>query len=224
MAGVRWVADSNRDSIYLVLNSINDAKFQRFTEDGQPAGHDNFNYVVATWQRVFSEAIHTKTEAYYMWQRDAVVGGTPSIGPTHSFGGGGGIGANIPGTTLTFGILNYTAFMVSPDDFITFRNEVIHDQDGERYGFPGTYTGNAVGWTHTFSKLVQIRPEIGYYRNWDNPAFDLGTEKGQWILVSISRFDSERRRPWISLMCGVLLALFGATWALVHFLERLREH
>src|SRR4029077_8689601 len=31
---VRWVAPGNNDSIYLVLNSINDAKFQRFTENG----------------------------------------------------------------------------------------------------------------------------------------------------------------------------------------------
>jgi hypothetical protein len=182
MAGVRWVADSNNDSIYLVLNSINDAKFQRFTVDGQPAGHDNFNYVVGTWQHKFSDEVHTKTEAYFMWQRDAVVGGTPSIGPTHSFGGGGGIGADIPGTTLTYGGLNYTVFQLSPKDFLTVRNEVVLDQDGERYGFPGTYTSNSIGWSHNFTPLIQVRPEAGYYRNWDNPAFDLGTSKDMWLV------------------------------------------
>jgi len=50
MLGVRWVSLSNNDSIYLVLNSINTAKFQRFKEDGQRAGHDNFNYLVGKWK------------------------------------------------------------------------------------------------------------------------------------------------------------------------------
>jgi len=181
MAGVRWVALDNKDSIYLVLNAINDAEFQRFTVDGQPAGHDNFNYIVGTWQHAFSPEVHTKTESYLMWQKDTVVGGTPSIGPAEDFGGGGGIGADIPGTTLTYGILNYTMFQTSPSDFLTIRNEVIEDQDGARYGFAGTYSSHTIGWTHNFSPLLQIRPEIGYYRNWDREAFDLGTDEGMLL-------------------------------------------
>ncbi len=51
--------------------------------DGHKSGHDNFNYVVTTWEHRFSKKVHTKTEAYYMWQFDAVVGGTPSLGPPH---------------------------------------------------------------------------------------------------------------------------------------------
>ena len=65
--------------------------------DGQKAGHDNFNYIVTTWEHRFSKKVHTKTEAYFMWQFDAVVGGTPSLGPPMSFGGGGGLGKFIPG-------------------------------------------------------------------------------------------------------------------------------
>jgi hypothetical protein len=182
MAGVRWVAKDNRDSIYFVINALNDAEFQRFTVDGQAAGHDNFNYVVGTWQHAFSPEVHTKTEGYFMWQKDAVVGGTPSIGAPHSFGGGGGIGADIPGTTLTYGLLNYTMFQQTPKDYLTVRNEVIRDEDGERYGFAGTYSSNAIGWTHNFNTLVQFRPELGYYRNWDRDAFDLGTSQDMWLL------------------------------------------
>lgn len=181
MFGVRWVAKDNKDSVYLVLNDINAAKFRRFKMYGQKLGHDNFNYLVGTWQHKFNECVHTKTEAYFMWQRDAVVGGTPSAGPVKPFGGGGGIGANIPGTTWTYGVLNYTMFLISGKDFITFRNEVWRDADGERSGFPGTYSSNAVGWTHNFNEITQIRPEVGYYRNWDNPAFDLGKKKGMWL-------------------------------------------
>jgi len=181
MFGVRWVSHSNKDSIYLVLNDINSAKFRRFHQYGQKLGHDNFNYLVGTWQHKFNDDIHTKTEGYFMWQRDAVVGGTPSAGPVKSFGGGGGIGADIPGTTWAYGVVNYTMFKLSKKDFVTVRNEVWRDADGERSGFAGTYTSHAIGLSHNFNELVQIRPEIGYYRNWDHKAFDLGKRKGTII-------------------------------------------
>jgi hypothetical protein len=177
--GLRWVAKSNNDALYTWLNAINDAKFRRFEEDGQPAGHDNFNYIVSTWEHRFNRLLITKTESYFMWQRDAVVGGTPSIGPIRPWGGGGGIGADIPGTTLTFGVLNYTVWEISRRDFITFRNEWWKDTDGERSGFPSTYTSNAIGLTHNFSPYIQIRPEICYYRSWTVPAFDNGTRKNE---------------------------------------------
>lgn len=181
MFGVRWVSHSNKDSVYLVLNDINGAKFRRFRMYGQPLGHDNFNYLVGTWQHKFNDVSHTKTEAYFMWQRDAVVGGTPSAGPVKPFGGGGGIGPNIPGTTLTYGAINYTMWAFSDKGFVTLRNEIWRDVDGERSGFPGTYSSHAIGFTYNFTSLFQVRPEIGYYRNWNNPAFDLGKRRGLWL-------------------------------------------
>jgi Putative beta-barrel porin-2, OmpL-like. bbp2 len=179
--GLRWVSKSNNDAFYTWLNAINDAKFRRFDENGQPAGHDNFNYLVTTWEHRFNKMINTKTESYIMWQRDAVVGGTPSIGPVEPFGGGGGIGANIPGTTLTYGVLNYTLIAFSKRDFITIRNEWWKDEDGERSGFPSTYTSDAIGLSHNFTPDLQIRPEIGYYRSWTTPAFDNGTKRNQFM-------------------------------------------
>jgi hypothetical protein len=181
MLGVRWVSLANNDSIYLVLNSINDAKFQRFTLNGKPAGHDNFNYLVGTWQHKFNAAWHTKTEAYFMWQRDAVLGGTPSIGPVKSFGGGGGIGADIPGLSKTYGAVNYTMFAPTKRDFFTLRNEVWRDEQGERTGFASTYSSHTIGMTHQFSDVLSIRPEIGYYHSYDKKAFDLGTKNYMWL-------------------------------------------
>jgi hypothetical protein len=175
--GIRWVAQSNNDAVYAWLNAINDAKFRRFNDFGQPSGHDNFNYIVATWEHRFNKLIHTKTQGYFMWQRDAVVGGTVSIGPAKPFGGGGGIGADIPGTTLTFGVLNYTMIELTKRDFITIRNEWWKDTDGERSGYPSTYTSNSIGLTHNFNSVFQIRPEVGYFRSWTVPAFDLGKRK-----------------------------------------------
>jgi hypothetical protein len=178
MFGVRWVSKSNNDSVYAVLNQINNAEFRHTMLDGQPAGHDNFNYPVVTWQHRFNELIHTKTEAYFMWERNAVLGGTVSIGPARRFGGGGGIGGDLPGNSYMYGAVNYTMFQFSPKDFITVRNECWKDQDGERTGFPGTYSSHTIGLTHNFNYYFQVRPEIGYYRNWTNPAFDLGTKQG----------------------------------------------
>lgn len=179
--GVRWVSKDNNDSIYAVLNQINDAQFRRFQLDGKPAGHDNFNYQVVTWQHKCSECVQTKLEAYFMWQNDAVLGGTPSIGNTKRYGGGGGIGADLPGTSLTYGAVNYTMLQLSKKGFVTLRNEWWRDEDGMRSGFPGTYSSHAIGWTHNFNSVFQVRPEIGYYRNWTSPAFDLGTRNGMFM-------------------------------------------
>jgi len=185
MLGVRWVSLENNDSIYLVLNSINDAKFQRFKLGGQPggipAGHDNFNYLVGTWQHKFNSDWHTKTEAYFMWQRDAVVGGTPSIGPVRSFGGGGGIGADIPGLSKTYGVVNYTMYKIWKRDFFTLRNEWWRDEQGERTGFRTSYTSHTLGWTHQLSDVLAIRPEVGYYHSYDAKAFDLGKRNFMWL-------------------------------------------
>jgi Putative beta-barrel porin-2, OmpL-like. bbp2 len=178
MFGVRWVSKDNNDSIYACLNQINNAEFRHFVEDGQPAGHDNFNYPVVTWQHRFNERIFTKTEAYFMWQRNAELGGTPSIGPLEPFGGGGGDGTLLPGLSLAYGTVNYTEFQLSAKDFISVRNEWWKDERGMRSGFPGTYTSHAIGLTHNFTPELQVRPEIGYYRNWTEPAFDLGTKQG----------------------------------------------
>jgi hypothetical protein len=179
--GVRWVSADNNDSIYAMLNQINNAEFRHFEQYGQPLGHDNFNYQVVTWQHKFDERIHTKTEAYYMWQFDAELGGTPSAGPLKPFGGGGGDGVLLPGLSQTYGVVNYTMLHLSKKDFATFRNEWWKDERGMRSGFPGTYTSHSIGLTHNFSPNLQVRPEIGYYRNWTNPAFDLGTKNGIWL-------------------------------------------
>jgi len=160
-----------------VLNSINNAKFRYFKVDGQQAGHDNFNYIVSTWQHRFSDYIHTQTESYYMWELDAVKGGTPSIGPVHGFGGGGGIGAFLPGLSRAYGVLNYTTFELSKQDYFTIRNEWWRDETGFRSGFATNYSSHTIGLCHQFNSLLMIRPEIGYYRSYDVAAFDLGRQK-----------------------------------------------
>lgn len=116
-----------------------------------------------------------------MWERDAEVGGTPSAGPIKPFGGGGGDGTLIPGLSQSYGVLNYTMFALSTRDYFTLRNEWYRDETGFRLGAPGNYTTHTIGLSHQFNDVLMFRPEIGYYRNWDHEAFDLGTKHGIWI-------------------------------------------
>lgn len=176
MFGVRWVSQDNRDSIYTVLNTINSADFQYFSLRGVPAGHHNYNIFQSTWQHKFNDEVLTKTEGYIMWERNAAVGGTPSIGP-FQFNTGGGLGATVPGISLTYGFLNYTLFKLSDSTFMTLRNEWMKDENGTRYGFPGNYTSNSIGFTYNFNSVLQLRPEIGFYRNWNTGAFDNGARQ-----------------------------------------------
>jgi hypothetical protein len=180
-AGVRWVSLDNNDAFYAWLNAINSAQFRHFQEYGGPLGHENFNYVVATWQHRFCKDIFTKTEAYYMWERNGEVGGTPSDGPVQGFGGGGGDGTLIPGYSQAYGVLNYTSFAFTKNDYFTVRNEWYRDETGFRQGARGNFTSHAIGLSHYFNDVFVVRPEIGYYSNWTNPNFDNGTRNGIWV-------------------------------------------
>jgi hypothetical protein len=179
--GVRWVSKDNNDAFYGWLNAINNAEFRHFIQYGQPLGHENFNYVVATWEHRFNKDIHTKTEAYYMWERNGEVGGTPSLGSVKPFGGGGGDAPLIPGLSQSYGVLNYTMFAFTKMDYITVRNEWYRDETGYRLGARGNYSSHTIGLSHYFNSLFAIRPEIGYYRNWTQPTFDNGNTKGMWL-------------------------------------------
>jgi hypothetical protein len=181
--GLRWASKDNRDSIYTCLNNINNAKFRTFEEYGELVGHDNFNYIVSTWTHKFTDSgsIHTNTEAYYMWQFDAHVGGTSSVAPVDSFGGGG-LGAAIPGDAAAYGVLNYTEFQLSKKSYLSVRNEVWEDQKGERTGFANLYSSHAVGISYNVNDLWQVRPEVGYYRGYYQRAFDDANAMGEWVV------------------------------------------
>jgi hypothetical protein len=80
-------------------------------------------------------------------------------------------------------------FHLTKKAFLTVRNEWWKDERGMRSGFPGNYTSHAIGMTYNLSSVFQVRPEIGYYRNWNEPAFDLGTRQG----ILLYGFDATLR-------------------------------
>jgi hypothetical protein len=110
-----------------------------------------------------------------MWENNAAVGGTPSLGPVR-FNAGGGIGATVPGLSSTCAALNYTMFQLGARDFFTFRNDWVYDQNGTRYGFAGNFSSHAIGLNHQFNPSFLIRPELGYYRSYNSTAFDNGQQ------------------------------------------------
>ena len=73
-------------------------------------------------------------------------------------------------------------FQISKRDYITVRNEWWRDEQGTRSGFAGHYYRGSLGLGYQFNDVVMIRPEVGYYRNFNRGAFDLGTEKAMTMV------------------------------------------
>lgn len=66
-----------------------------------------------------------------------------------------------------------------------------YDENGTRYGFPGNYSGHALGFSHNFSPVFPVRPEIGCYRSYNSTAFDNGARSDLWLYG----FDMTFSRP-----------------------------
>ena len=186
-AMVRWVSKSNNDSIYGGIANLNNGKFK--------GNFDNSQQFNVTWSHRFNQkgTILTMTEAYYLYQRDALVGGSVISGPPRSFFTNVGAGAFLPGLSHTGGIVNYTAFKVSNKDFITLRLlDFIFDGRGQRSGFDTTLGSWTAGWTHRFSDLISIRPEFRHERSFARGVtpYDNGTRKTQTVFAmdAIFRF------------------------------------
>jgi hypothetical protein len=87
------VSKSNNDSLWVGIDSINDGRFK--------AGHDNLQQDNLTWTHRFNKAgtFLISTEAYYIYQSGALVGGTVNNGPPRTFLESTGPGAPIPGNS-----------------------------------------------------------------------------------------------------------------------------
>jgi hypothetical protein len=181
----RWVSKSNNDSLYGGIDSINNGKFK--------AGHDNLQQFNLTWTHRFNETgtVFTTTEAYYIYQSQALVGGTVNNGPPRPWFTNVGAGAPIPGNAPAIGFVNYTEWKFSKKDFLSLRPlDILVDKKGERTGFPTTYESWTVGMTHRFNELISVRPEVRYEYAYSARPFDNGTRKGQLMFAidSIIRF------------------------------------
>jgi hypothetical protein len=185
MVMLRWVSKSNNDSLWGGIDSINAGRFK--------AGHDNLQQDNVTWTHRFNKrgTFFTSTEAYYIYQSGALVGGTVNNGPPRPFFAGTGAGAPIPGNAPVIGLVNYTELKLSKHDFLSLRPlDYLDDKKGERTGYATKYASWTVGLTHHFSDLISVRPELRYEKAFDAHPYDNGTRSGQFMFAvdAIIRF------------------------------------
>ena len=108
--------------------------------------------------------------------------GSCNDGPVEPYGGGGGCGPMIPGTSFSEGFVNYflVSFLSQKRDFMAIRNDILNDARGQRTGFATWYSSHTIGWTHFFTDTILIRPELRYERAYQNVTpYDNGTKKDQ---------------------------------------------
>lgn len=171
---LRWVSKDNKESMYGGLASIGNGQYKN--------GHDDLQQFVFVWGHQFNKTFHMMTEAYYMWQFNAALGGTAITGPLE-YGQGGGEGPIIPGRSESIGLVNYFQILCGPKDYICVRNDALNDVQGQRTGYPTWYTSQTLGWSHHFADFVVIRPEVRYDHAWNDSGvtpYDGGTKKYQF--------------------------------------------
>ena len=178
--GLRWVSLDNMDSVYACMNSFNDGIY---TDN-----KDNLQDAVATWTHKINDRVTTSTEFWYMWQRNAESGGTENDGPAQLWGGpsGGGPGTFLPGISNELASVNYTEVQLGTWDYLSIRNEIFEDFEGQRTGVKTMYTTHALGWCHYLNQTpdVQFRPEVDYDRSYNARGFDDGRRKNQFLLAA----------------------------------------
>ena len=162
--------DSGNDALYGGINSIGTGKYRDH--------HDDLQQVVAVWGHKFNERFHMQTEVYYLWQFDALKGGTVIDGPPRPFAGSGA-GTLIPGRSDAYGFINYFEAKLTDADYLTLRSDVYEDPQGQRTGFQNLYLSETFGLSHNFTPNLTFRPEIRYDRAFQEPAYNNGTRKNQ---------------------------------------------
>ena len=171
---LRWVSNTNNDSLWGGVNSLNNGKFKD--------NHDDLQQYNLTWTHRFNEGFLTATELYYIYQFDAALGGTCNFGPIKSFGdGGGGCGPIIPGLSSSLGAVNYVEIKIADKDFLSFRTDYLNDYEGQRTGFATEYMSWTFGLSHFFSSLVEVRPEARYEAAFNATPYNNGTQKYQAV-------------------------------------------
>lgn len=176
-AGARWQSDSGWDTVYVVMNGINNGTW----------GYNNLQWKGLTWYHRISPVWHFSWEAYEVDQKN-VLNITDPLGIIANggfpFTPANGINFNAPFfaqcsdpkaltcTARAFATVMYLNYQLSPLDNISFRPEFYDDMQGQRTGTKTRYIDFGIGWQHWFSPQVEIRPEVTYYRSLDAPAFN----------------------------------------------------
>jgi hypothetical protein len=159
---VRWTAKNNNNSLWGGINSLGAGKFKD--------EHDNLQMAVVTWGHRFSSRVHMETEFYYMWQKDAALGGSAIDGPPASYYTNVGIGAIIPGISSAVGAVNYFNIQIGKMNYLSIRNDLLNDPQGQRTAVASLYTSHTIGFVQYLTPWMFIRPEVRYEKAWKKGA------------------------------------------------------
>jgi hypothetical protein len=210
--GVRWTSDDGKDDLNVVMDAWNSGTwgYNNLQWIGLTYYHklnDYWHIAFETWN------IHEYNVPNLNNPAAAALianGGTPfgpnimpfnapnaavCAGPSgYSLAAGGVIA--IPGSPLTCTADEQTFLLYvnySPNKLNNFslRTEYFNDPYGQRTGTPTAYMDAALSWQHWFSPQIEMRPEIGYYRSLNNPAFNGDLNAGilptrDWAVIAAS--------------------------------------
>jgi Putative beta-barrel porin-2, OmpL-like. bbp2 len=190
-AGVRWTSDDGRDDLNFVMDAWNGGQW----------GYNNLQWIGFTYYHKLNDYWHLAFETWNIHENGVpnlnnpqvaallANGGTPFspqfmpfnapnaavCGGAGAFGGGAAI--QTAGTPLkcnpdeqTF--LVYINYSPNKLNNFSLRAEYFNDPYGQRTGVPTAYMDMAFSWQHWLSPQIELRPEIGYYRSLNNPAFN----------------------------------------------------
>ncbi|MGI8771123.1 MAG: outer membrane beta-barrel protein [Acidobacteriaceae bacterium] len=168
-----YTTRSVNDNVYLCANGINSGEY----------AYDNVQQYDVTWYHRWSKTLHTASEGWYMYQLDVPavdgVGGSPPILPL-----AGTSGAVCPPgerrcTAPAWAIQNYINREFSSKLYLSFRNEFLDDQKGQRTGYQTRYSEHTLALGKWIGTTVLIRPELRYGHSYDLAAYNGGRNHGQ---------------------------------------------
>jgi hypothetical protein len=169
---IKWVSKNNKDVLFGGVDSIGRGVYKN--------GHDDLQVSSLMWEHKFNDNFHTITEMYYIWQRNALTGGSVIEGPPESFFPSVGPGKLIPGLSDSLGFVNYTAYKLGDKDRLVLRSDILADFQGQRLGFKTTYFEHTLGWAHFFYDWLIFRPEVRLDYTSGAKAFDNGTKRNMF--------------------------------------------
>ena len=208
--GIRWTSDSGNDDVNIVADGLNDGVW----------GYNNLQWIGLTYYHKINDYWHISFETWNIHERNVANlnnpisnalyfnGGTPFSSlympfnnPSAAVCGGsksfvGGAAVITPGTALTCtadeqSFLLYVNYSPNKLNNFSLRTEYFMDPQGQRTGVPTNYADVALSWQHWFSPQIEVRPEIGYYRSLDAPAFNGNAAAGivpnrDWAVIAAS--------------------------------------
>jgi hypothetical protein len=165
---VQWTTPNQMDSVYVGDNVINNGQW----------GYNNMQQAVGTWTHKFNNIVYTTTEAWYMWEHNAIDHPTKDV-PFQS--------GSFPvrsGYASEWAVVNYTMFRLAGNTYFTVRNEFMDDRVGARTGFATNYSEHSIGLTWWPDKLITIRPELRFDHSYDAKAYNLGRDDSQFAFIT----------------------------------------